>query len=424
MTEDPGDAPEVLSPKLLSGIRVLEFGQFMAAPHATLLLASLGAEVIKIERPRVGDQGRDLGALMEGGVSGFFIQQNWGKRSFSVDLKHPRGVEMVRKLCRTADVVVENYRPGALDRLGLGYPDLTREDPRLIMCSVSAFGQTGPYRSRPGYGPLVEALGGATDLCGEPDGPPMPTRYMIADSVAASHAFGAVCAALFDRSRTGKGQFIDISLFDCIIEGHELAFEKYYASGGKERMTRRGMKDDTVVPFGVVQVGDRYLAIHCATDGNWRQICRTIGRPQWETDPQFASNEGRARNHEEVYAAIEAWLASIGDAHRAVAIFQENGVPCELVQNVEEVANDPQVEARNMLVEREVPKVGRMKVVDVALRTSPKEAGLTGTPPFLGEHTEELASELGYSGAEIGALFDQGVLFRDPTLGNTKTGGQ
>lgn len=401
---------------LLDGIRVVEFGQFVAAPHTTLLLASLGAEVIKVERPVGGEEGRAIGVKTEAGVSGFFAQQNWGKKSFSADLKHPEGKEAIRKLCQNTDIVVENYRPGTLDRLGLGYGDLSEENPGLIMCSITAFGQTGPYRKRPGFGPLVEALAGIPELTGEPNGPPVQTRYMIADNIAADKAVGAICASLFDRTRSGRGQYIDIALLDCVIEGDENVIQHFLWTDGAVHISRRGQTDDTVVPFGIFPVAGRFVALHCATSRNWQLLCEAIGRPEWATDTRFATLDGRRLNRTEVYDAIRSWLVVQDDARSAVGALQAGGVPCEIVQGVEEVIRDPQVRARDMLVERDVPGVGRRPVVNVAYKITPKRAALGGTPPFLGEHTTALLEELGYGDGAVRHLFDIGAVYKDPSL--------
>ena len=350
---------------LLRGIKVVEFGQFVAGPHTTLLLSSLGAEVIKVERLHTGDNGRGIGYFDKSGVSGFFTQQNCGKKSISVDLKHPEGFKAIYSLCIKSDIIVENFRPGSIERIGLGYAKLSKINPGLIMCSISAYGQTGPYSTRPGFGPLVEALGGVTELTGDPNSSPVQTRYMIADNIAADKAVGAICASLYDRTRTGKGQYIDIGLLDCIVEGDETTLQHYIWSNGERKLTRRGKTDDTVVPFGIFQVKDRYIAIHCATNENWVKLCKSINQNEWLLDERFSSLENRRKNRVEVYKVINEWFSKKTDAYETVKYLQQNGVPCELAKRVNEVAEDTQINARNMFVEKEIPGIGRRKIINI-----------------------------------------------------------
>tara|TARA_B100001123_G_C15345128_1_gene1036677 strand:- start:13088 stop:14311 length:1224 start_codon:yes stop_codon:yes gene_type:complete len=396
---------------LLRGIKVVEFGQFVAGPHTTLLLSSLGAEVIKVERPVYGDGGRGIGFFDKSGVSGFFTQQNCGKKSISVNLKHPEGLKAIYNLCIKSDIIVENFRPGSMERLGLGYEKLSKRNPGLIMCSISAYGQTGPYSTRPGFGPLVEALGGVTELTGDPNSTPVQTRYMIADNIAADKAVGAICASLFDRTRTGKGQCIDISLLDCIVEGDEATLQHYLWSKGEKKLTRRGKTDDTVVPFGIFQISDRHIAIHCATDENWGKLCNAINRMDWLTDERFSNLENRRINRKDIYGFLNEWFSKKNDAIKTVKYLQQNGVPCELAQRVDEVAEDPQINSRNMFVEKEIPGLGTKKIVNVAYKINPSNAFLSGVPPSLGEHTELILSELGYSTEEIKKLYSDKVVY-------------
>ena len=396
---------------LLRGIKVVEFGQFVAGPHTTLLLSSLGAEVIKVERPVYGDGGRGIGFFDKSGVSGFFTQQNCGKKSISVNLKHPEGLKAIYNLCIKSDIIVENFRPGSMERLGLGFEKLSKRNPGLIMCSISAYGQTGPYSTRPGFGPLVEALGGVTELTGDPNSTPVQTRYMIADNIAADKAVGAICASLFDRTRTGKGQCIDISLLDCIVEGDEATLQHYLWSKGEKKLTRRGKTDDTVVPFGIFQISDRHIAIHCATDENWGKLCNAINRMDWLTDERFSNLENRRINRKDIYGFLNEWFSKKNDAIKTVKYLQQNGVPCELAQRVDEVAEDPQINSRNMFVEKEIPGLGTKKIVNVAYKINPSNAFLSGVPPSLGEHTELILSELGYSTEEIKKLFSDKVIY-------------
>lgn len=385
---------------LLEGVRVVEFGQFMAAPHATLLMAQLGAEVIKIERFPGGDPGRGIGPFARNRESLWFTQQNRGKKSIALDVKAPEGRELALLLCDSANAVVENFRPGTLARLGFGYDALHRRNPKLVLCSISAFGQTGPYASRPGYGPLVEAAAGVTELTGEPSGPPMPTRYMIADALGASHAFGAVCAALLRAARTGEGRHVDISLFDCMLEGHDLPFVRYFGSRGADVITRRGLTDDLVVPLGVFPVGGRWIAIHLATEANWRHLATAIGRSDLATDPALASIEGRRLGRARVEAAIRAWLASRTDVTATAAELQNAGVPAEIVQSIDEVVRDPQARSRRMFLPQCLGGED-YEFVDIGIRTGQPPPATAGRAPCLGEDSQAVLEALGCATPEI-----------------------
>jgi crotonobetainyl-CoA:carnitine CoA-transferase CaiB-like acyl-CoA transferase len=274
---------------LLEGIRVLDFGRVLAGPHAALLLASVGAEVIKIERPAVGDDSRANGYLYPDGTSAYFMQQNWAKMSLALDLKKSGAIEICRELVRLSDVVIENFRPGTMEALGLGWETLSELNTRLIMCAISAYGQTGPHARLPGYGSLAEARAGIPEMTGEPDGPPMPSVVPVADSMAASHAFGAICAALFARERTGRGEYIDIALLDCAFETHDWPVQMYLASNGEIQLTRRGMVDRALVPWGYFKTSNGYVGMLASNDSLWHRLSVLMGQPDLADDDAWES---------------------------------------------------------------------------------------------------------------------------------------
>jgi crotonobetainyl-CoA:carnitine CoA-transferase CaiB-like acyl-CoA transferase len=400
--------------RLLSGIRVLDFGRVLAAPHCALLLGSLGAEVIKIERPLHGDDSRANGYLYPQGISGYFMQQNWGKKSVSVDLKRPEAIGVVKRLVSHSDVVIENFRPGTMEKLGLGWEALHRINPRLIMCSISAFGQTGPDARRPGYGALAEGRAGIPTMTGEPDGPPMPTSIPIADALAASHAFGAICAALYSRTRTGTGEYIDIALLDCAVEMHDWGIQQFLSSGGALRPTRRGMFDRSIVPWGYFQAGDGWICLIVSNDAFWRKLARLMGRPELGDNPDYSTVEARARNNIEVYRVVSDWIASYPDADRLLAVLQAADLPADRLQTIDEVVQDPQLRARHMFLEADHPVLGKLKVMNTALRFRESESGLSGLPPQLGQHNQQVLKSLGYTEAELEDLYRTGALYREP----------
>jgi crotonobetainyl-CoA:carnitine CoA-transferase CaiB-like acyl-CoA transferase len=254
---------------VLAGVRVIEVGQVVAAPHCGLLLAAAGADVIKVERPPVGDDTRQNPGFYPSGMSAYFVQQNWGKRSIVLDLATEPGKAAFRSLLVGADVLIENLRPGAMTRLGFGWPQVSAINPALVMCSISAFGQSGPDAGRPGYGALAEARAGLYEMTGEPGGPPMSGQIPVADMMAASRAFGMICAALVGQARTGRGDYLDVSLLDCAVELQDWAVERFTASDGRDRPTRRGRYDDALVPWGQFATTDGWIVLIVSSDRFW-----------------------------------------------------------------------------------------------------------------------------------------------------------
>jgi crotonobetainyl-CoA:carnitine CoA-transferase CaiB-like acyl-CoA transferase len=401
---------------LLSGVRVLDFGRVFAGPHAALLLRSLGADVIKVERPVRGDDSRANSYLHPQGISGYFMQQNWGKKSLSLNLKQPQAKEVVQKLVKNSDVLIENFRPGTMAKLGLGWEDLWRLNPRLVMCSISAFGQTGPDASRAGYGAIAEARAGIPEMTGEPDGPPMPTVLPIADAMAASHAFGAICAALYSRERTGKGEYLDIALLDCAVEMHDWGIQQFLGSRGAMNPTRRGLFDRSIVPWGYFKARGGWICLIVSNDSFWGKLARLMTRPELADDPRYATVEARAQHHVDVYRLVSDWISSFAGADEVLAMLQAADLPADRLQSIAEVVKDSQLRARNMFLDFTHPLLGPLTVLNTAIRSEAALSGLTGLPPLLGQHNEEVLRGLGYSADEVRQLYDQGIIYREPLV--------
>lgn len=397
--------------RMLDGVTVLDLGRVAAAPHAALLLGSLGARVIKVERPVHGDDTRANPFLFENGESAYFLQQNAGKESISLDLKHPSGLEALKKLIRVADVVVENFRPGTMEGLGVSWEEIQKINPRAILCSISAYGQNGPDALKPGYGALAEARAGMPQLVGEPDGPPMPSPIAMPDFSAAAHAFGAICAALYARERTGHGERIDIALLDCAVEMHDWAVQLHTASGGEVAYRRRGRFDRSIVPWGYFETSDGWVAMIVSNDRFWRKLAELIGRPELGDDPRFATVSARSENADEVYELLTSWVRSHG-SQELLDEFAAADIPAERVAEIADLPRDPQLMARNMFIEIEHPELGTLKVLNTPLTVPTSGAGIRGLAPKLGEHNEAILSELGYSGHEIAALYASHALYQ------------
>ncbi|HXQ08475.1 MAG TPA: CoA transferase [Bradyrhizobium sp.] len=395
----------------LTGIRVIDYSHFLAGPHMSRCLAAMGADVIKVERPKGGDAGRAHGYFKDG-QSGYFLQQNMGKRGLCIDLKDKRGLAMMRELVKTADVFVENYRPGALTKLGLGYAELSALNPRLVYCSVSAYGHTGPDSAKAGFGLIAEAKSGAMAQLGNPGEAPPLLRIPIADMYTGVHGVAAICAALIGRVRTSKGQHIDLALYDCMVSIHDYAVQRYTFSGGTDlpRQTGSGQPDSPI--YGVFSGSDGYLVIAAQVDDAWQRLARLIGGDAFAADTRFTTPAGRAVNYAEATRMVDAWTRT-RTVQACLAALDTAEVPCSAVQTIDQVLADPQIQARNMVIEQEHPVLGKVKLPNLPFRFSDCDTTPKIPAPLLGQHNEAIAASLGYSEADIAAMTKDGVLYSE-----------
>jgi crotonobetainyl-CoA:carnitine CoA-transferase CaiB-like acyl-CoA transferase len=404
------------APRLLEGIRVLDFTRYVAGPYLTRCLAVLGAEVIKVERPDRGDEGREHPHQVKG-QSGMFLQLNTDKKGLCLDLKHPKGLAIAKELAARCDVVVENFRPGVMEQLGLGYPVLREVNPRVILCSVSSFGQTGPYRERAGFGIIADALSGALDISGFPDRPPPIIRMPIADTITGVHGVGAICAALFARERHGRGQWIDLALLDCMVALHENALQAFLLSQGTARATRCGHHLASSVIYGVFEARDGCLVIAAHADVGWARLAKAMGRPELAADERYTTMMGRIQHREELVALVRHWVRGFASVREVLECLEAHQVPCAPVHSVADVVRDPQVLARKMLVELDHPIAGRTRLPNLPFRFSAADTHPRAPAPLLGQHNRELAQNLlGYSLAQILDLEREGVLHAEEAV--------
>ena len=394
----------------LSGIRVIDYSHFLAGPHMSRCLAAMGADVIKVERPGGGDAGRAHGYFKDG-QSGYFLQQNMGKRGICVDMKDRRGFDLMMKLVETADVFVENYRPGALEKLGLGYAALSARNPRLVYCSVSAYGHTGPDAARPGFGLIAEAKSGAMAQLGTEGEPPPLLRIPIADMYAGMHGVAAICAALLGRVATGKGQHIDLALYDCMISIHDYAVQRYTFSDGEELPRRTGSDSPETPIYGVFPSSDGYIVIAAQVDDAWARLASLIGGAA--LDPKFATPTGRATHYREATALVKTW-SSARTTRECLAALDASSVPSAPVQTIDQVLADPQVAARNMMLEQTHPVLGKVRLPNLPFRFSDCDTTPQRVAPLLGQHNVEIARELGITEAEIADMQKANVLANEP----------
>ena len=400
----------------LKGLRVIDYSHFLAGPYVGRCLAAMGAEVIKVERPGLGDAGRQHAHVIDEQQSGYFLQLNMGKQGVSVNMKDPRGQAFMHKLCDSADVFIENCRPGALDKLGLGYAELSARNPKLVYCSISAYGHTGPDSHRAGFGLIAEAKSGIMQMVGVPGEAPPLLRISLGDMYTGIHAVAAINAALLGRVRSGKGQHIDMALYDTLMSMHEYAVQCYTLSGGKVVPEQTGHDMPTSTLYGVFRARDGDLVIAAQVDDAWKRFAAMLeahGAPAgFGADARFHSLTGRNTHREEILAIVKAWVAQRSVAE-VLALLDGIDVPSAKVQRIDEVIHDPQIQARGMVLEQQHPRYGTLKLANLPFRFSDCDttAPMQQVAPDMGQHNAPIARSLGYSEADIAAMQAEGVLF-------------
>ena len=406
--EDQGKGP-------LDGVVVLDLSRVLAGPWATQTLGDLGAEVIKIERPGAGDDTRQWGppfaAMADGsrGDAAYFFCANRNKKSVTVDIARPEGAELVRALAAKADVLVENFKVGGLKKYGLDFESLIELNPRLVYCSITGFGQTGPYAHRAGYDYMIQAMGGLMSITGETDGAPMKVGVAVVDLFAGLYASNAIMAALIHARATGQGQRIDIALFE--VQAAMLANQatNYFVSGEVPR--RLGNAHPNLVPYQPFPTSDGEVVIAVGNDGQFRALCAALGQPALADDERFAANALRVKHRE----ALAARLGSLTKARASadwIDALEAAGVPCGPINAIDQVFAEPQATARGLVAEQSRPgDAAPIRTVASPMRLSHTPAGLTAPPPRLGDDTlEVLERRLGLCPSELDALRDSGVI--------------
>ncbi|MCY3824777.1 MAG: CoA transferase [Nitrospinae bacterium] len=392
----------------LEGIRVVDLTRILAGPYCTMMLGDMGAEVIKIENPDGGDDTRGWGPPFLNGVSTYFISINRNKKSLTLNLKDERGKELLRDLIRKGDVVVENFRPGALDKLGFSWEEIHRINPAVIFASLSGFGQTGPRSSEPGFDVVIQGEGGIMSITGEPDGPPSKFGASIADITAGMLAAQGILLSLYHREKTGVGQMVDVGMLDGQVALLTYHANNYFGTG--KLPPRRGNKHPSITPYETYECKDGYFNLGVGNDSLWRRFCDAMGLGDIKEDPKFAINKDRVDNRLELQEILDAFFAekTVGETLEAL---RGAGIPCGPINNLEQVLNEPQVLAREMVVDVDVPVAGPTKVTGVPIKLSETPGAVRTPPPTLGQHTEEvLESVLGMDEAQRNALRDEGVV--------------
>ena len=391
----------------LEGIVVLDCSQVMAGPFCTLLLADMGADVIKVEKPQGGDETRRMGPPFINGWSAAFLAINRNKRGICLDLRAEEGRTVFKRLVERADVVVENFRPGAMDRLGLGYQELGKLKPSLIYCSISGFGQTGPYRERGGFDLVAQGMSGLMSVTGIPDGPPVKVGVPITDLTAGMYGAYGVLSAYIHRLRTGEGQLVDTSLLEAGMAYTFWESSVYFATG--EVPGPLGSAHRLAAPYQALRTKDGHVTIGAATQSTWEALCRAIGREELLDDPRFATS-GHRKGLEKELAGLLEQTFGMETTHHWLKLLDAAGVPAGPINNLEQAYSDPHVRAREMLVELTDPDLGTLKNIGIPVKLSRTPGRIRHRAPSLGEHTGEVLLEAGYTDEDVARLREAGVV--------------
>jgi CoA:oxalate CoA-transferase len=400
----------MIDQKPLRGVRVLDLTRVLAGPFCTMNLADLGADVIKIEMPGCGDDSRSFAPMMPSGDSAYFYSVNRGKRSVTLDLRIEEGAAIFIELAAKSDIVVENFSPGTMDRFKLGYSQLKAANPKIILCSISGFGQTGPMTSAPAYDIVAQALGGTMSITGNPGGEPVRCGVSVGDLGAALYGVIAIMSALRVRDRDGVGNHLDIAMLDCQVAMLEDALARYSVTG--KIPERLGTRHPSITPFQQFRAADDYFVMGAGNEAIWLRFCDVIGMPQLKDDRRFLTNHDRTANHAELETILARIFATRPRQHW-LRLLADASVPCAPIANVEEVTRDPHLEARNMILHADHPDFDGLIVPGSPLKSV--GAGHTDIPltraPRLGENTDEvLASVLGYDSERLSELRRRSII--------------
>lgn len=392
----------------LSGIRVLDFSRILAGPYCTMVLADMGAEVIKIERPGTGDETRAWGPPFVGGESAYFLCVNRNKKSVTVDMGTAEGKSIIRDLAAQSDVLVENFRPGTMEKLGLGYDELKVINRRMVYCAISGFGRDGPDKDRAGVDVIVEGVGGLMSITGEPDGPPVKVGVAIIDVATALHAHGAIIAALFQRERTGQGTRLDFSLLEVQVATLINIGSDYLIGGVVPK--RWGSAHTSIVPYQAFEASDGYVVVGAVNESLWLRFCEAIERPELAADPRFATNLLRGQLRTELLDLLNP-IIRMRPRSEWLDRFRAQGIPSGPINTLDEVYQDPQVQHLGIVQEVDHPAAGRIKLAGSPIRANDQQLPVRLPPPRLGEHTEEVLRDvLGYPADRITAIAAAGVI--------------
>ena len=393
--------------KPLQGIKVLDLSRILAGPYCSMLLGDMGADIIKIERPGKGDDTRAFGPPFEKGESAYFLSINRNKRSLTLDIKTPGGREILEKLIDGSDVLLENFRPGTLSKLGMDYESVSGRNPGIIYASISGYGHSGPLQNKPGYDLAIQGMSGIMSITGDPDGAPFKVGTSVADIVAGIYAAQGILLALLSRGTTGKGQKVDISMLDCQMSLLTYQAGIYFMTGKGPR--RKGNQHPTISPYETFKAADKYINIAIGNDKLWNAFCYLLGLEHIADKPEFRTNPDRVKNRDRLFPLIQREIEK-RTAAEWLELFDGNGIPGAPILNVEEILEHPQAKAREMVVSVDHPKLGKTRLTGIPVKLSDTPGAIDLPPPLLGQHTGEILGELGYSPDEIRTFEETGAV--------------
>jgi crotonobetainyl-CoA:carnitine CoA-transferase CaiB-like acyl-CoA transferase len=409
-----------MNEKALKGLKVLEMGQLIAGPFAGRLFAEFGAEVIKVESPMGGDPLRNW-RVVENGTSLWWYVQSRNKKSIALDLRQPQGQEIIRELAKEVDIIIENFRPGTMEKWGIGYEQLKEINPRLIMIRISGYGQDGPYRDKPGFGSIGEAMGGLRYITGYPDRPPTRVGISIGDSISSLYAVMGAMMAVYHRDvkGTGQGQFVDVALYESIFSFMESMLPEFDRTGFIRERT--GSTLPGITPSNTYLCKDgKYVVIGANGDGIFKRLMVAIGHPQYADDPRFQNNATRSEHAEFLDSIIEEWTKNL-TLSEALHALDEAKVPSGSIYSIEDIVADPHYQARGMIREVEIEGIGKLKVPGIVPKLSETPGDIEWVGPRLGEHTEEILSKtLKWSREKIEVLKEKGVVLTESAIAKVK----
>ena len=395
------------TPSALDGITVLDLTRVLSGPYCTMMLADMGARVIKVEQPGKGDDTRGWGPPFQNGESAYFLSINRNKESVTLNLKHPEGRRVLDALIERSDVLVENFRPGTLDKMGLGYTSLSKQRPDLVYCSISGFGQTGPRRREPGYDAVMQGEGGLMSITGSNDGPGYRLGVAIADIVSGMFSAYGIAIALLARHRTGRGQFVDVGMLDAVTALLTYQAGIYFAT--ETAPARLGNRHPTIAPYETLEAADGDLVVAVGNDQLWKTFCGVLQLETLADDARFKTNKDRVSSHDELRPLLVERLKT-RPAAEWLSKLKEAGVPCGGVRDLDQLFSDPQIIERAMVVTLDHPAAGLIRQLGVPIKLSDTPGAVRTPPPLLGEHTETVLRELGLSMEEVEHLRQSGAV--------------
>ena len=390
----------------LDALKVIDASQILAGPYCTMLLADMGADVIKVEKPTGGDDTRRMGPPFINGESAAFLAMNRNKRSIVLNLKSDDGVTAIKRLLSDADVFIENYRAGAMDRAGLGYDALSKINPALIYCSISGFGRTGPYSQRAGFDLVAQGMSGVMSFTGIPNSPPVKVGVPMADLNAGLYAAYGILTAYINRLKTGAGQYLEVSILEAAIAYTVWESSSYWATGNTPGPL--GSAHRLSAPYQALRTRDGYINLGAPNQSNWERLCQAIGRADLLDQPQYSDNAGRLTNQTQLESDLEQTFAQHSTDHW-MEVLNQAGVPCGPIYDMQQVWDDPHVASREMRVDLEHPAAGTVPNIGLAAKLYGSPGSIRTAAPQLGQHTREVLADAGYSDAEIDRMFNDGV---------------